>query len=68
MSPADFYVSPQWIAFGVLLGLLTFTAAATLYPALWHIAALVIVVAVGVVTAPLEHARRDDTVHRAFPG
>ena len=68
MSPADFHVSPQWIAFGVLLGLLTFIAAAALHPALWHVAGLVIVVAVGVVTAPLERARRDDTVHRAFPG
>ena len=52
MSPDGFRMSPQWIAFGVLLGLLTFTAAATLYPALWHVAGLVIVVAVGVVTAP----------------
>jgi sterol desaturase/sphingolipid hydroxylase (fatty acid hydroxylase superfamily) len=68
MSPAGFHVSPQWIAFGVLLGLLTFTATATLYPALWHVAGLVIVVAVGVVTAPLEHTRRDDTVHTAFLG
>ena len=68
MSPADFHVSPQWIAFGVLLGLLTFAAAATLYPALCHAAGLVIVVAVGVVTAPLEHARRDGTVHTAFFG
>jgi hypothetical protein len=68
MSPAGFRVSPQWIAFGILLGLLTFAAAATLYPVLSHIAGLVIVVAVGVVTAPLEHARRDDTVHTAFFG
>ena len=66
MSPAGFHVSPQWIAFGVLLGLLTFTAAATLYPVLWHVAGLVIVVAVGIVATPLERARRDDTVHTAF--
>ena len=66
MSLLRSYASPPWIALGVLLGFLAFAATATLYPALWRFAGLAVVLGVGVVTAPLEHRRRDHTAHTAF--
>ena len=62
------YASPPWAALGVLLGFLAFAVAATLYPALWRFAGLVVVIGVGAITAPLEHRRRDHTAHTAFVG
>ncbi len=62
------YALPPWIAVGVLLGFLAFTAAVALYPALWHLAGLAVVLGVGAITAPLEHRRRDHTAHTALVG
>ena len=62
------YALPPWVALGVLLGFLAFAAAVGLYPALWHLAGLAVVLGVGAITAPLEHRRRDHTAHTAFVG
>jgi hypothetical protein len=62
------YAYPPWVALGVLLGFLAFTATAALYPALWCFAGLAIVIGVGAITAPLEQRRRDHTAHTAFRG
>ena len=58
--------SPPWVALGVLLGFLAFTATAALHPALWRFAGLAVVIGVGAITAPLEQRRRDHTAHTAF--
>ena len=68
MSLLRSYASSPRVALVVLLGFLAFAAATALYPALWRLAGLGVVLGVGAITAPLEHRRRDHTAHTAFVG